>query len=299
MSKLTPEKIFYEYSKKLINKGLTITYLITLIEDSGDDSNRIKSINFLKFLKFKDNRILKILEDCIISENNHLVRNSALKTVHDIYEENSLEILNWSIENETSPIVIKSLYKILRKNSQVPSYQIMFKKLLERLSEIYKVDGIEVKFYLDIQALRNKLQIKNPLEFQQWQIREDKEFGLRHWSITDSIDDVIHHGAFCTIISNHTIALNLYSNNLTFLPNSIGNLIDLKYLYLENNKLITLPESIRNLLNLKILDLSYNCIENLPDSLNFQNLKEIKLYGGKNKIFSKIMSNSKMGIIKL
>jgi len=54
MSKLTPEKIFYEYSKKIINKDLTITYLITLIEDSGDNSNRIKSINILKFLKFKD-----------------------------------------------------------------------------------------------------------------------------------------------------------------------------------------------------------------------------------------------------
>ena len=290
MSKLTPEKIFYEYSKKIINKDLTITYLITLIEDSGDNSNRIKSINILKFLKFKDTRILKILENCIISENNQLVRDSALKTVHDIYGKDSSEILKWSIENETSPIVVKTLYKIFQKNSRVPSYQIMFNKLLERLVEIYKVDGTEVRFYLDIQALRNKLEFKNPLTFQQWQIREDKEIGLRHWSITDSVDDVVHHGAFCTIQKNHTIALNLYSNNLKLIPKSIGDLIDLKYLYLENNKLITLPESIGNLINLKILDLSYNCIENLPDSLKLQNLEEIKLLGGKNKDFLKIMS---------
>jgi len=289
MSKLTPEKIFYEYSKKIINKDLIITYLITLIEDSGDDSNRIKSINILKFLKFKDLRILKILENCIISESNQMVRDSALKTVHDIYREDSSEILDWSIENEKSPIVVKSLYKILQKSSRVPSYQIMFNKLLERLSKIYKVDGTEVKFYLDIQALRNKLQVKIPLTFQQWQIREDKDIGLRHWSITDSIDDVIHHGAFCTIINNHTIALNLYSNNLNLLPSSIGNLIDLKYLYLENNKLITLPESISNLLNLQILDLSYNCIENLPDSLiKLKNLGEIRFESGKNKDSLKI-----------
>ncbi len=172
-----------------------------------------------------------------------------------------------------SPIVIKSLFKILQKNSLVPSYQIMFNKLLERLVEIYKVDGTEVKFYLDIQALRIRLQIKDPSAFQQWQIREDKEIGLRHWSITDSVEDVIHHGAFCTIKKNHTIALNLYSNNLKLLPSSIGSLIELKYLYLENNKLITLPESIGNLRNLKILDLSYNKLKTLP--IEFGNLNDL------------------------
>lgn len=284
MLKLTPEKIIFDYSKKIINKDLTITYLITLIEEINDDYDRIKSINLLKFLKFKVPKIYKILENSIISESNHLVRNTALKIIHDIYGIDSSEILNWSIENEKSPIVIKSLYKILQKNSRVPPYQIMFNKLLERLSTIYKVDKMEVKFYLDIQALRNKLQLKNPLAFQQWQIREDKEIGLRNWSITDSVDDVIHHGAFCTIKKNHTVALNLYSNNLKLLPNSIGSLFELKYLYIENNKLITLPESIGNLRNLKILDLSYNCIEKLPDSLRkLQNLGEIRLHGGKNK----------------
>lgn len=75
MSKLTPEKIFYEYSKKLINKDSTITFLITIIEESNDDQNRIKSISLLKFLKFKDFRILKILENCIISESNQNLSN--------------------------------------------------------------------------------------------------------------------------------------------------------------------------------------------------------------------------------
>ncbi len=288
MSKLTPEKIFYEYSKKKINKDLTITYLITIIDEGNDDQNRIKSINLLKYLKFKDLRILKILENCIISESNQLVRDSALKTVHDIYREDSSEILDWSIENEKSPIVVKSLYKILHKNSRVLKYQIIFNRLLERLSKIYKVDGTEVRFYLDIQALRNKLEIKNPLAFQQWQIREDKEIGLRRWSITDSVEDVIHHGAFCTIKKNHTIALNLYSNNLKLLPSSIGSLFELKYLYLQENKLNTLPKSTGDLSKLKELDLSYNCIEKLPDSLfKLQNLGKIRLNGGKNKDFFK------------
>ena len=297
MSKLTPEKIFNEYLKKIINRDLTITYLITLIEEGNDDYNRIKSINLLKFMKLKDTRILNILENCIISENNQLVRDSGLKSIHDIYGADSSKILNWSIDNEKSPIVIKSLYKILQMNSRVPPYQIMFNKLLERLSMIYNVDRMEVKFYLDIQALRNKLQIRKPLTFQQWQIREDKEIGLRHWSITDSVEDVIHHGAFCTVKKNHTIALNLYFNNLKFLPNSIGSLIELKNLYLEKNKLITLPQSIGNLTKLKILDLSYNCIEKLPDSLiKLKNMDEIRLNGGVNKDILKIMSNSKIGI---
>ena len=40
-------------------------------------------------------------------------------------------------------------------------------------------------------------------------------------------------------------------SKLTSLPESIGNLTNLKYLYLKNNELTSLPESIGNLSNLE------------------------------------------------
>jgi Leucine-rich repeat (LRR) protein len=66
------------------------------------------------------------------------------------------------------------------------------------------------------------------------------------------------------------------------LPDSIGNLINLKQLYLSNNKLESLPDSIGNLINLKQLYLSNNKLESLSDSIgNLINLKELSLSNNK------------------
>ncbi|MEK6932766.1 MAG: hypothetical protein AABW56_03140, partial [Nanoarchaeota archaeon] len=52
--------------------------------------------------------------------------------------------------------------------------------------------------------------------------------------------------------------LHLYGNNLTTIPESIGNLFNLQILSLYNNKLTTIPESIGNLSQLKLLYLHSN-----------------------------------------
>jgi len=67
----------------------------------------------------------------------------------------------------------------------------------------------------------------------------------------------------------------------------IGNLINLKRLYLYDNRLKELPEQIGNLVNLEILDLSSNSLEGLPFSVsNLANLKV--LYLGGNKITQEV-----------
>ena len=62
-------------------------------------------------------------------------------------------------------------------------------------------------------------------------------------------------------------------NGLTALPDNIGELVNLKELYLQYNALSTLPDSIGNLVNLKILDLLFIQFDSLPDSIC--NLKEL------------------------
>lgn len=52
--------------------------------------------------------------------------------------------------------------------------------------------------------------------------------------------------------------IDIQFNNLTTLPESIGNLTSLEYLSLYNNSLTTLPDSFANLVNLKVLDLDGN-----------------------------------------
>jgi internalin A len=72
------------------------------------------------------------------------------------------------------------------------------------------------------------------------------------------------------------IELNCSDNKLTFLPDLIGYLINLKVLNCSFNKLTFLPESIGNLINLKELDCCNNQLRSLPESIGeLINLKEL------------------------
>jgi Leucine-rich repeat (LRR) protein len=61
------------------------------------------------------------------------------------------------------------------------------------------------------------------------------------------------------------IELNLRNNQLTFLPDCIGELKSLKWLRLENNQLTSLPDCIGELNNLEVL-----YIENNPNLVLFE-----------------------------
>jgi hypothetical protein len=79
--------------------------------------------------------------------------------------------------------------------------------------------------------------------------------------------------------------LGLNENDLHRLPESIGNLQNLEWLHLGYNKLSILPESIGNLQNLEWLYLGNNNLSSLPESIvNLQNLEELNL--GNNKLNS-------------
>ena len=56
----------------------------------------------------------------------------------------------------------------------------------------------------------------------------------------------------------HVVGLNLESGGLKYLPESVGNLIHLRWLYLLENNLMTLPDSIDNCTSLELLDLRDN-----------------------------------------
>lgn len=68
----------------------------------------------------------------------------------------------------------------------------------------------------------------------------------------------------------HVSQLNLQSNNLSWsLPEDLGNLTWLQYLYFNDNALISLPESIWNLTNLQQLYLYNNKLTSLPESISW------------------------------
>ncbi|MFW9874904.1 MAG: hypothetical protein ACFFG0_17495 [Candidatus Thorarchaeota archaeon] len=79
-------------------------------------------------------------------------------------------------------------------------------------------------------------------------------------------------------LHNFTIlnSLNLKSNRLRILPETIGSLTSLEYLNLRNNMLKVLPESINFLSSLKVLDLHGNKLDTITINLS-NSIKELEL----------------------
>ena len=65
---------------------------------------------------------------------------------------------------------------------------------------------------------------------------------------------------------NHVTSLLLLSQNITWLPESIGQFQYLEFLDLSDNQLISLPSSISQLRSVKFLFLAYNRMSELPSS---------------------------------
>ena len=84
---------------------------------------------------------------------------------------------------------------------------------------------------------------------------------------------------------NKIEVLSLNHNQLTTLPESIGNLSNLVGLAAENNQLTSLPESLWKLSNLTELHCNNNLIKNLPESIGkLENLQRLQI--SSNKLFS-------------
>lgn len=76
---------------------------------------------------------------------------------------------------------------------------------------------------------------------------------------------------------NRMQVLNLNGLSISILSNEVGLLKSLTELYLVKNELSWLPDTIKNLINLRILDVSFNSITHLPDMANLKELRKLKI----------------------
>ncbi|OMO52500.1 hypothetical protein CCACVL1_29217 [Corchorus capsularis] len=82
----------------------------------------------------------------------------------------------------------------------------------------------------------------------------------------------------------NVLVLDVHSNQLKFLPNSIGCLSKLKILNVSGNLIQTFPKTIENCRSLEELNANFNKLTMLPDTIGFELIKLKKLSVNSNKL---------------
>lgn len=138
----------------------------------------------------------------------------------------------------------------------------------KKLEELVDFCGVKLQ-RSDKDAIYELFQLagENPEDY--YSANDEREIGIK--------DNRIYH----IIIKDNRISyINTnYINNLSYIPESIGNLTNLKELVIPDNQLTSLPESIGNLTNLQGLYVPLNKLISIPYTIeNLTNLKEFYVF---------------------
>lgn len=148
---LTPEKIYTDVANNKLSKEVATELLISLIE-SPDNKIRIKSIEVFLELSLNSDKVFRIVENCLLSDENALVRSAAAKVLFKIFPKNMNYLpLKWASRYEKSAIVINTFLNLFAIND--PHFRFLKKELLRRLEQIYLIVPEEINFFLILDVL--------------------------------------------------------------------------------------------------------------------------------------------------
>ena len=216
--------------------------LINSIENGKNIEVRLKSIEELRKIGSKDQKLYNTLETWFISDESVAIRASAARFIIDYYLEEGASAILWSIRNDKSLVIIKTLY-YMSTGSNDPTTLILRNELENVLAETYGVYSDEAKFLLDLESICST----------------HEKIGF----ITPGIE------------KRHVKDLDLAGLDLSHLPSEIGNLSELKRLNLWNNNLSDLPRSFEKLQNLEALFMDWNNFTTLP-KIDWSKLKSLR-----------------------
>ncbi|MFX1315006.1 MAG: hypothetical protein ACFE9T_04025, partial [Promethearchaeota archaeon] len=233
----------------------TISLLNLLIEKNDNPDFRAECIKEYGRIAPKDDYTFKTLENCLISDENPLVRSTAARIIFFKFPKLSLNPLKFMIHHDNSIFVLKSFFDFL-KNQKNQFSELLKKELTFKLVKVYNLVPEESEFLLEIESLINK----------------DRKIGF-------------YNSVKC---EGHIQALDLAGQRIKSIPQSVGLLSKLEHLNLWNNNLISLPESIEALSKLKSLFLDWNNFKIIPE-IKWERLKSLtKLNLNNNVMLEKV-----------
>jgi Leucine-rich repeat (LRR) protein len=242
-----PMDILIEVKNGNMSKSEASELLISLIENSEDVDFRVKCLKNLSEIEFNIKKIFKVLENCLISDENLSIKATAADILIKKYLSEARVAIDWTIENEESLLVLTSIFKSLKEKKDILSENLKV-DIIKKFSEIYNVVFEEANFILDLYCLG----IENVDEF--------RKFANTHRFDGGPFQIPKFHNYFLTprleIKEKHIISLDLFFWKLKELPESIGSLSKLKYLTLGSENLQKVPDSINTLKELKWVEFS-------------------------------------------
>jgi len=304
---LSPDIIYNGFLSGDLNKEEAAELLISLIELSEIAQIRIKSLELLKKIRYKNPKIYEILEDCLVSDENALVRFNAVELLLSNYLDQSLNPIIWVLEHDKSPLVIKAIFDHFETITS-SRYNLIKKGLadwLEHFSSLIGIGPLESIFFLDLEALYAKDKENyevSPQSYKPFKIMGDYKGGEPWLLIKNEHVEILNFNysywkyvkenikriksllklndleIYLKIVNNYSL-----NKNIQELPTSLGKLTRLKKLILKRNNLESLPYTIEKLTLLKQLDLSHNNFSKFPEiigslrSLEILNLKHNKV----------------------
>ncbi|MFX1258103.1 MAG: leucine-rich repeat domain-containing protein [Promethearchaeota archaeon] len=273
-SHFTPEIVSREITNGNLSKPSAVEILTLLLEKSDNYVYRVECVEILGNLGIKDEKIFRILENSLLSDESVLVRTTATKSLINNFpiSKKYINPLKYAIKTDKSGAFLKSLKELL-SSKQEPRLNILKNELAQRIESRASELGVvleEFQFLLDLEY-EAEITLFNRKKSLELELNSNffHHMPLKSY-LSNSIKSILWDAdaGFIAVKNKHIIGLNLGYWGLKNLPITIGQLSRLRCLILRNNELKNLPESLKNLRKLRILNLSGNYqLASVPESV--------------------------------
>jgi len=275
---LIPRNVYQNFVDQKISKFEAIRLMSSLIEETEDTDLQIEGIQILNKLGKDSYKIFKILENFLISDENEKIRRAAAETIFQNYLESGFDSLMWSILNDTSPLVLRSIRDLVKNNvdNRVIKLKVILNRRINSLASKYKIVPEEVSFLLDLGIQIGKDNIIYLGEDTYYVFEDNEVCIIKNGHITELSISLKSEIPQSIDLLKKLKFMDLSSNFLIELPNSLYKLKELKELDLSWNNFTTFPKILTKLKSMEYLDLSNNQINNIPE--NFKSLDNLKFF---------------------
>ncbi|MFX0081524.1 MAG: leucine-rich repeat domain-containing protein [Candidatus Hodarchaeota archaeon] len=316
---LNPKKIYDDLEKGEIDKLTAADSLIYLIGNNDLIELRQDCIETLLRIGVNNDKVFSVLEDLLVSDPNLEIRELSAQSLKILFQEKALAPLKWALDHEKSWQLLLTIVSIIQELNSQKAKSVLFDKIksiddlkfIKSLKNLLKTEEIQnlntknlaeiINNYIVIKHLKDTLKefnyhIEDGLIVElDLTFASNETFGWKILKYLSEFIGVIEHLKKIELKSNKLgkvpdsifslnslTYLDLSHNNLYKLPDQFKNLQTLAYLNLRYNQLTVIPPSIGTLKNLKKLDLKNNRLENLPPSIgNLSSLEVLNLHGNR------------------